>query len=108
MTLDSIFGSTESSRAISAIVALIRREIEENEEGEGKVGVGDLVIGLSCFAVLQMKTKKRRENDIRMELEWDEAVEELADDAGGNEVIVYDGPTGEDIPPALLFQNLPE
>ena len=114
LTLDSIFGSTESSRAISAIVALIRKEIEENEAGEGKVGVSDLVIGLSCFAILQMKTRKRRELEIKMDLEWDEVVEDIASGARRNEntaVTVRGQASGDEtggLPPALMFQSFPE
>ncbi|KAG0127429.1 hypothetical protein HOY82DRAFT_490580 [Tuber indicum] len=114
LTLDSIFGSTESSRAISAIVALIKKEIEENEAGEGKVGVSDLVIGLSCFAILQMKTKKRRELEIKMDLEWDEVVEDITDVARRGEntaVAVYGQASGDETggsPPALMFQSFPE
>ena len=114
LTLDSIFGSTESSRAISAIVALIKKEIEENEAGEGKVGVSDLVIGLSCFAILQMKTRKRRELEIKMDLEWDEVVEDIAGGDGRNTntaVAVRGQASGDEmggLPPALMFQSFPE
>lgn len=114
LTLDSIFGSTESSRAISAIVALIKKEIEESEAGEGKVGVSDLVIGLSCFAILQMKTRKRRELEIKMDLEWDEVVEDIAGGTRGNEntaVAVRGQASGDEtggLPPALMFQSFPE
>ncbi|RPB01732.1 alpha/beta-hydrolase, partial [Choiromyces venosus 120613-1] len=114
LTLDSIFGSTESSRAISAIVALIKKEIEENEAGEGKVGVSDLVIGLSCFAILQMKTKKRRELGIKMDLEWDEVVEDITDVPRKNEntavAVFHEASGGETggLLPALMFQNFPD
>lgn len=77
LTLDSIFGSTESSRAISAIVTLIRKEFDENTEGEGRIGAADLVIGLTCFAVLQVKTRARSDKEIRVELVWDVVVDEV-------------------------------
>lgn len=77
LTLDSIFGSTESSRAISAIVTLMRKEFDENSEGEGRIGAADLVIGLTCFAVLQVKTRARRDSEIETELVWDVVVDEV-------------------------------
>lgn len=77
LTLDSIFGSTESSRAISAIVTLIRKEFNENTQGEGCIGAADLVIGLTCFAVLQMKTRVRSEKEVKVELVWDVVVDEV-------------------------------
>lgn len=80
LTLDSIFGSTESSRAISAIITLIRKEFNENTEGEGCIGAADLVIGLTCFAVLQMKTRTRSEKEIKVELVWDVVVDEVGND----------------------------
>ena len=51
--LDAVFGSTESSRAIAAIIALIRREL-----GEG-TGLYSLVSGLTCFSILQSKGSHR-------------------------------------------------
>lgn len=77
LTLDSIFGSTESSRAISAIVALIRKEFDENSEGEGRISAADLVVGLTCFAVLQIKTRARSNKEIKVELVWDVVVDEV-------------------------------
>ncbi|TVY80999.1 Sn1-specific diacylglycerol lipase beta, partial [Lachnellula suecica] len=54
-TLDSILGSTDSSRAIASIVTLIRREFQNpatGREGE-KVGVADLLVGICGLALLQ-------------------------------------------------------
>lgn len=90
LTLDSIFGSTESSRAISAIVTLIRKEFNENTEGEGCIGAADLVIGLTCFAVLQMKTRARSEKEIKVELVWDVVVDEI-----GHNIDVVEDRAGE-------------
>ncbi|CAD6503436.1 BgTH12-03101 [Blumeria graminis f. sp. triticale] len=53
--LDSLLGSTDSSRAIAGIVSLIRREFQNpatGREGE-KVSVTDLVVGISGLALLQ-------------------------------------------------------
>ncbi|KAH6710620.1 hypothetical protein BKA61DRAFT_612044 [Leptodontidium sp. MPI-SDFR-AT-0119] len=59
-TLDSILGSTDSSRAIASIVTLIRREFQNpatGQEGE-RVGVADLLLGICGLALLQRWCKK--------------------------------------------------
>ncbi|KAJ9305291.1 hypothetical protein DTO217A2_5220 [Paecilomyces variotii] len=65
--LDSILGSTESSRAIAAIITLIRKEfngMEIDNEGQ-KIGVGDLLVGSIGFALLQRWGKRNTEREIR-------------------------------------------
>lgn len=60
VALDSILGSTDSSRAIASITTLIRREFQNpatGQEGE-KVGVGDLLVGICGLALLQRWCKK--------------------------------------------------
>ncbi|EED15372.1 lipase, putative [Talaromyces stipitatus ATCC 10500] len=66
-TLDSILGSTESSRAIAAIITLIRREFSKKEEGEDNavVGVGDLLVGSVGFALLQRWGRLNSERHLR-------------------------------------------
>ncbi|BDD61620.1 hypothetical protein MAP00_006658 [Monascus purpureus] len=64
-TLDAILGSSESSRAIAAIVTLIRREFRKSEQGgTDKVGVGDLLVGTVGFAMLQRWGRKTTESEI--------------------------------------------
>lgn len=73
-TLDSILGSTDSSRAIASIVTLIRKEFQNphtGQEGE-KVSVADLLIGICGLALLQRWCKK------------------LTDAEGTGEVVVWD------------------
>ncbi|KAL3473494.1 hypothetical protein BJX99DRAFT_272283 [Aspergillus californicus] len=76
-TLDAILGSTESSRAIAAIITLIRKEIRDQstENGSERVGVGDLLIGTVGFAMLQRWGKKNTERRFRinsgLETVWD-------------------------------------
>ncbi|KAL6239522.1 hypothetical protein BDW75DRAFT_120785 [Aspergillus navahoensis] len=76
-TLDAILGSTESSRAIAAIITLIRKEFSEQsaELGSEKVGVGDLLVGTVAFAMLQRWGRKNTERHIRLngglETIWD-------------------------------------
>jgi hypothetical protein len=66
-TLDAILGSTESSRAIAAIITLIRKEFSNNEEGEDSdvVGVGDLLVGSVGFALLQRWGRLNSERQMR-------------------------------------------
>lgn len=79
-TLDAILGSTESSRAIAAIITLIRREFRPVEAGADaqKVGVGDLLIGSVGFALLQRWGRKNTERRLREsggdEVVWDTVI----------------------------------
>lgn len=76
-TLDSILGSTDSSRAIASIITLIRREFQNpatGQEGE-KIGVADLLIGICGLALLQQWCKKLTDTETRErkyeEIVWD-------------------------------------
>ncbi|KAF7595019.1 hypothetical protein BBP40_007620 [Aspergillus hancockii] len=67
-TLDATLGSTESSRAIAAIITLIRREFRSptvDTVTEDKIGVGDLLVGTVGFAMLQRWGKKNTERQLR-------------------------------------------
>ncbi|WEW61425.1 hypothetical protein PRK78_006915 [Emydomyces testavorans] len=66
-TLDAILGSSESSRAIAAIITLIRREFRNPETGAlaGKVGVADLLVGCIGFAMLQRSGRRNTERELR-------------------------------------------
>lgn len=75
--LDSILGSTDSSRAIASIITLIRREFQNpatGQEGE-KVGVGDLLVGICGLALLQRWCRKITDAESRQgryeEVVWD-------------------------------------
>lgn len=74
-SLDSVLGSTDSSRAISSIVTLIRREFQNpatGQEGE-KVGVADLLIGICGLALLQRWCEKIVALETQ-EKRWEEVV----------------------------------
>ena len=79
-TLDAILGSTESSRAIAAIITLIRREFRSVDTGASneKIGVGDLLLGSVGFALLQRWGKKNTERSLREnggdEIVWDTVI----------------------------------
>lgn len=74
-TLDAILGSTESSRAIAAIITLIRKELRETRHGNDKVAVGDLLVGSVGFALLQSWGRKNTQRQLRDnggdEMIWD-------------------------------------
>ena len=79
-SLDQFFGSTDSSRAIASIIILIRREFQNpatGAEGE-KVGVIDLIVGLSALSLLQHHCRKVIEAEDRQmgseEVVWDVVV----------------------------------
>ncbi|PLB49251.1 putative lipase [Aspergillus steynii IBT 23096] len=65
-SLDATLGSTESSRAIAAIITLIRREFHSPsiDAGTEKVGVGDLLVGTVGFAMLQRWGRQSTERHI--------------------------------------------
>ncbi|KAL4904622.1 hypothetical protein BDW74DRAFT_27154 [Aspergillus multicolor] len=67
-TLDAILGSTESSRAIAAIITLIRKEFSDQsvETGSERVGVSDLLVGTIGFVMLQRWGRKNTERQIRL------------------------------------------
>jgi hypothetical protein len=66
-TLDSILGSTDSSRAIASIITLIRREFQNPATGQPgeKVGVLDLLIGICGLALLQRWCKRLTDQEAR-------------------------------------------
>ncbi|RAK96745.1 putative lipase [Aspergillus ibericus CBS 121593] len=76
-TLDAILGSTESSRAIAAIITLIRREFRSPnaDTGADKIGVGDLLVGCVGFALLQRWGRRNTQIHLRAnngeETVWD-------------------------------------
>ncbi|XMA08941.1 hypothetical protein WAI453_001732 [Rhynchosporium graminicola] len=94
-TLDSILGSTDSSRAIASIVTLIRREFQNpatGREGE-KVGVADLLVGICGLALLQKWCKKITDAEgSAVVVVWDVVV---LDDGRRADVISKDEPNAE-------------
>ncbi|RFU32800.1 hypothetical protein B7463_g3562, partial [Scytalidium lignicola] len=66
-TLDSILGSTDSSRAIASIITLIQREFQNPATGVHgeKVGVVDLLLGICGLALLQRWSKKLNDTEAR-------------------------------------------
>ncbi|KAH8767043.1 hypothetical protein BGZ57DRAFT_827345 [Hyaloscypha finlandica] len=88
--LDSILGSTDSSRAIASIITLIRREFQNpatGQEGE-KVGVADLLLGICGLALLQRWCRKITEDECR-EKKWEEVLWDVVvlDDGRRAEVV---------------------
>ncbi|KAH8171494.1 lipase (class 3) domain-containing protein [Sarocladium implicatum] len=79
-SLDQLFGSTDSSRAIATIVTLIRREFKNPKTGQPgeTVGVADLILAFSALASLQQGCFKLPEEHQRRhvceEVIWDVVV----------------------------------
>jgi hypothetical protein len=79
-SLDQLFGSTDSSRAIASIITLVRREFNNPATGQGvdKVGVIDLILATSALAYLQQRCRKAIEQERRTkaaeEIVWDVVV----------------------------------
>lgn len=79
-SLDKLFGSTDSSRAVASIITLIRREFNNPATGVGgeKVGVSDLVVALSSLAYLQRASRRSASEESRRqaheEVIWDVVV----------------------------------
>ncbi|RGP61034.1 esterase/lipase [Fusarium sporotrichioides] len=79
-SLDQIFGSTDSSRAIASIITLIRREFHDPATGLGgeTIGMTDLVLGLCALAYLQRWSRKMVEEERKRqdceEIVWDVVV----------------------------------
>jgi len=66
MTIDSIFGDTESSRAIAAIMALLQREFgDDGTNSKEIVNVREVVGGIAWFALVQMRCRRRERETLR-------------------------------------------
>ncbi|KAF5873332.1 putative lipase protein [Botrytis fragariae] len=110
-TLDSILGSTDSSRAIASIITLIRREFQNPATGvEGeKVGVGDLLLGICGLALLQRWCRKLTDLECREnkheEVLWDVVVLDDGRRADVVGMISGDSPNIQRDPTKLSFMN---
>jgi pimeloyl-ACP methyl ester carboxylesterase len=82
-TLNSILGSTESSRAVAAIITLLSTEMKKAPEGSlagERVSYTDLVIGTTGFVLLQRWGRRKTEHDFRdsggEETIWDTVIDD--------------------------------
>ncbi|KAF9970674.1 hypothetical protein BGZ73_006569, partial [Actinomortierella ambigua] len=71
--VDGLFGSTETSRALAAVVGLVRKEICEDDDfalaKAGKMTIlAAITKALTVFACLQAATHKRTQKSVRMQL----------------------------------------
>ncbi|WAR58199.1 hypothetical protein PtB15_5B431 [Puccinia triticina] len=93
MMLDSIFGSNESSRALSAIIMLVRRELLHDprftpSHSSSLTGLVALTKAITAFACLQLATTRRTTGSMKMRVVWDatmvaESLSESRSLAGG-------------------------
>jgi hypothetical protein len=65
--LDAVLGSTETSRAIAAIITLVKTEFQNSVTGNKgeRVGVKDLIVGACGFAILQRCGRRQTEREYR-------------------------------------------
>ncbi|PSR76534.1 hypothetical protein BD289DRAFT_456949 [Coniella lustricola] len=90
--LDSILGSTESSRAIASIITLIRREFNNPATGlpGEKVGVFDLIVGIVGMAYFQRWAWRLLEEENRRlqieEMLWDVVILDEVDTLDYNRI----------------------
>jgi len=81
-TLNAILGSTESSRAVAAIITLIKDELNKPEAGStGEVvSYKDLIVGTVGFVLLQRWGRRKTELDFREaggdETIWDTVIDD--------------------------------
>ncbi|KAF7855332.1 uncharacterized protein EAF02_011591 [Botrytis sinoallii] len=110
-TLDSILGSTDSSRAIASIITLIRREFQNPATGvEGEnVSVGDLLLGICGLALLQRWCRKLTDLECREnkheEVLWDVVVLDDGRRADVVGMISGDSSDRQGDPTKLSFMN---
>ncbi|KAF5657530.1 esterase lipase [Fusarium heterosporum] len=90
-SLDQIFGSTDSSRAIASIITLIRREFHDPATGlhGDAVGMTDLVLGLCALAYLQRFSWKMVEEE-KQRQEYEEIIWDVVVLNDGERVDVQD------------------
>ncbi|CAD6588545.1 MAG: hypothetical protein TREMPRED_005079, partial [Tremellales sp. Tagirdzhanova-0007] len=83
---DSVFGSNESSRALSSIITLVRRELLEDDRfkamEKGKItSLTALTKALTAFACLQTATWRRTSERLNMKILYDCTVVSEYDDS---------------------------
>ena len=85
---DSLFGSNESSRALSAIIMLVRRELLQDprftpSQAGTLASLVALTKALTAFACLQVATRRRTVAGMKMRVVWDATVVAESEDEGG-------------------------
>ncbi|KAL2121835.1 hypothetical protein VTJ04DRAFT_2290 [Mycothermus thermophilus] len=98
-TLDRFFGSTDSSRAIASIIALVRREFSKPSlNGQGvPISASDLVTAFCALAYLQRSCRHLLAEE-RLRLAVDEIVWDVVVLNNGTKVEVYgDEPAGRQL-----------
>ncbi|KAL1842809.1 hypothetical protein VTJ49DRAFT_4138 [Mycothermus thermophilus] len=96
-TLDRFFGSTDSSRAIASIIALVRREFgKPAANGQVSISVAELVTAFCALAYLQRSCRTLLAEE-RLRLAVDEIVWDVVVLNNGTRVDVYDETTGRQL-----------
>ncbi|KAG0048732.1 hypothetical protein BGZ83_006335 [Gryganskiella cystojenkinii] len=77
--VDGLFGSTETSRALAAVVGLVKKEVYDDQEfaitGAGRMAVlASITKAITVFACLQAATHKRTQKSVRTMLVYEGVV----------------------------------
>ena len=77
--VDGLFGSTETSRALAAVVGLVKKEVYEDQEfaitSSGRMAVlASITKAITVFACLQAATHKRTQKSVRAMLVYEGVV----------------------------------
>ncbi|KAF8951637.1 hypothetical protein BGZ46_003883, partial [Entomortierella lignicola] len=88
--VDGLFGSTETSRALAAVVGLVKKEVYEDQEfaitNAGKMAVlASITKAITVFACLQAATHKRTQKTVRAMLVYEGVVVAKPKKLGANE-----------------------
>ncbi|WRT68330.1 uncharacterized protein IL334_005306 [Kwoniella shivajii] len=81
---DSLFGSNESSRALSAIITMVRKEVIQDErcKDKGTIAIlSGLTKALTAFACLQVATWKRTNKRLKMKVLYDCTIQAEQEDS---------------------------
>ncbi|WWC93611.1 hypothetical protein V866_000446 [Kwoniella sp. B9012] len=81
---DSLFGSNESSRSLSAIITMVKKEIIQDERSKNKSTIATLsglTKALTAFACLQVATWKRTSQRMKMKVLYDCTIQAEQEDS---------------------------
>ncbi|KAG0332380.1 hypothetical protein BG004_001290 [Podila humilis] len=111
--VDGLFGSTETSKALAAVVGLVKKEVYEDQDfaitSAGKMAVlASITKAITVFACLQAATHKRTQKTIRAMLVYEGVVvtqpQKLGNDM--NQLITTHSQHGEEDDSGKLLKDL--
>ncbi|KAF9282256.1 hypothetical protein BGZ74_002183 [Mortierella antarctica] len=105
--VDGLFGSTETSRALAAVVGLVKKEVYEDQDfaitNAGKMAVlASITKAITVFACLQAATHKRTQKTVRTMLLYEGVVVTQPRNLGDSNQLTTIGSQDEDDSGELL------